>query len=179
MDVDGPAPDATPGTQSALPDRALIDAALDVVDDAGARAPREFLVAAALALAVLAAAFLVGAALADGSVRDLLLNLASEVIGAWITVVLIDGLWRRSEANADAMLGDLRRGLEARRTEPLSAAEREAWTVFVDEYQSRIRGRSAVAALRGFGGYTRELKRLEERGNTTLATYGRETALDR
>jgi hypothetical protein len=156
---------------TARSDRDLIDAALDVVADASARAPREYLLAAALVLAALAAALLVGAALAAGSTRDLLLNLASEVIGAWITVVVIDGLWRRSEANADALLGDLRRGLEARREQPLSAAEREAWTVFVDEYGSRIRGRSALGALRGFRGYGRELERLERVGNETLAAY--------
>jgi hypothetical protein len=152
-------------------DRALIEEALDVVADASARAPREFLLTAALVLAALAAALLVAAALVTGSLHDLLLNLASEVIGAWITVVLIDGLGRRSEARADALLADLRRGLEARRTEQLSEAEREAWSVFVDEYESRIRGRSALVALHGFGGYTRELERLERLGNETLAAY--------
>jgi hypothetical protein len=156
---------------TARSDRALIEAALDVVADARARAPREYLLAAALVLAAVAAALLVGAVLVAGSARDLLLNLASEVIGAWITVVVIDGLWRRSEANADALLADLRRGLEARRAKTLSAAEREAWTVFVDEYQSRIRGRTALGALRGFRGYGRELERLERLGNETLATY--------
>jgi len=160
-------------------DRALIDSALEVVADAGARSPREFILAAALGLGALALALLAGAALVSGSARDLLLNLASEVTGAWITVVLIDGLWRRSQASADALLADLRRGLESRRDGPLSAAEREAWIVFVEEYRSRVGGRTALGALHGFGGYGRELERLERLGNDTLAAYRPEPTLGR
>ena len=56
-------------------DASLIDEALAVVRDARSRAPRDFLLALAVGLGILALAVLAGAALTGDALRDLLLNL--------------------------------------------------------------------------------------------------------
>lgn len=62
-------------------DAGLIDEALAVVRDARSRAPRDFLLVLAVALGAGAVALLIGAALTDGALNDLLLNLGVEEIG--------------------------------------------------------------------------------------------------
>jgi hypothetical protein len=152
-------------------DSALIDDALAVVGDARRRAPRDFVVALAAILGALALALLGAAAVSGGSVRDLLLNLASEVVGAWLTVVLIDGLWKRMEAGASASLERMTAALEERRGLPLTNDERQAWRMFVQEYTQLEGARSPLGQARAVRDYARRLRELEDRGNRTLQAF--------
>src|SRR6476619_3631240 len=133
----------TAGTNGS-PDAGLIDEAVDVVHAARARAPQDFLFGLALVLGSIALALLGAAALTGGTVQDLLLNLGSEVLGAWLTVVLIDGLWKRLEAGATASLEAMTRKLDARRGMRLTDGERSAWRSFVDDYRATGKAESAI-----------------------------------
>ena len=152
-------------------DTALIDAALAAVGDARRKAPRDFVLALAAVLGSLAIALLAGAALAAGAVRDLLLNLGSEVIGAWLTVVLIDGLWKRMEAGGSASLDRISSALQGRRGSPLTEDERQAWRTFVREYSELERARSPLDRARAVPSYASALRELEEHGNRTLEQF--------
>jgi membrane protein implicated in regulation of membrane protease activity len=165
------------GTQARDSDTGLIDEALVVVYDARARAPRDFLFALGIVLGSGALVLLIAAALTGGLLQDLLLNLGVEVIGAWLTVVLINGLWRRLEAGASAGLDAMSGKLEKRRGSPMTDAERQAWRVFVDEYQSLVSAESLVDRLRALLTYRRRMRALEARGNRTLEEF-RQAAVD-
>jgi hypothetical protein len=152
-------------------DAALVDEALAVVDDARRKAPREFVLALSAILGSLALVLLAGAALSGGAVRDLLLNLASEVIGAWLTVVLIDGLWKRMQTGASASLDRMSTDLEARRDAPLTDDERDAWRTFVREYSELERSKSPLDRARAVPRYGSHLRELEAHGNRTLEAF--------
>jgi hypothetical protein len=153
-------------------DTALVDEALAVVADARGKAPREFLRALTGILGSLALGLVAGAALTNGTLHDLLLNLAAEVIGALLTVVLIDGLWKRMEAGTSASLQNMNTELASRRTSPMTQDERLAWRVFVHEYTQLQAARSPLDRARSVVLYRRHLQELEERGNRTLARFG-------
>jgi hypothetical protein len=150
------------------PDVVLIDEAVAVVQDARARAPQDFLFGLAVVLGSIALALLAAAALSGGILQDLLLNLGAEVIGAWLTVVLIDGLWKRLEAGASASLERTSRRLEERKETPLSDAERQAWRAFVDDYRALVDRESPVDRIRAVPSYGRRMHELEARANRTL-----------
>jgi hypothetical protein len=152
-------------------DAKLIDEAIAVVRDARARAPRDFLFALALTLGIAVVALLVGAFLTVGPPHDLLLNLGTEVIGVWLTVVLINGLWRRREVGASAALDAMSRKLEERKGSRLSEEERQAWRVFVDEYRTLVRAESLLDRVRALPTYRRRIRELEARGNRTLEEF--------
>jgi hypothetical protein len=101
-------------------DVGLIDEAVAVVQNARARAPQDFLFGLAVVLGSIALALLAAAALTEGILQDVLLNLGAEVVGAWLTVVLIDGLWKRLESGASASLERTSRRLEERKESPLT-----------------------------------------------------------
>jgi hypothetical protein len=149
----------------------LIDEALAVVKDARARAPRDFLFALAVMLGIATGLLLTGAFLTNGTLHDLFLNLGTEVIGVWLTVVLINGLWRRREVGASAALDAMGRKLEGRRGSQLSEEERQAWQVFVDEYHRLVSAESFVHRLRALPTYRRRIRELEARGNRTLEEF--------
>ena len=153
-------------------DGSLIDEALAVVQDARARAPADFLFALATILGSIALALLAAAAVTGGVLQDLLLNLGSEVIGAGLTVVLIDGLWKRMEAAASETLDDMSRKLEARKGSPMTDEERRAWRAFVDDYHEVQSAESPLDRVRGLPAYGRRLRELEARGNRTLDEFG-------
>jgi hypothetical protein len=159
------------GTQERDSDTGLIDEALAVVHDARARAPRDFLFALGIILGCGALVLLIAAALTGGLLTDIFLNLGVEVIGAWLTVVLINGLWRRLEAGASAGLDAMSVKLERRRGSPMTDAERQAWRVFVDEYQSLVSAESLLDRLRALPIYRRRMRALEARGNRTLEEF--------
>jgi hypothetical protein len=158
-------------------DAALIDQAVAVCDDAVRRAPRDFLLMLALVLGTTAGVLLVAAAVTTGSLQDLLLNLGVEVIGTVLTVVLIDGLWKRQQAGATSTLQAMGRDLEDRRDRPLTEDERDAWRVFVDEYHDLVRAESYRVRARALPHCRRRIRALEARGNRTLERY-RKTAVD-
>ena len=159
------------GQQGRDPDRGLIDEALAVVHDARARAPRDFLLALAVALGGGGLVLLAAATLVGGLLHELLLSLSFELIGALLTVVLIDGLWRRQEAGASAGLDAMSARLERRRGSPMTDEERQAWRVFVDEYQALVSAESLLDRLRTLPTYRRRMRALEARGNRTLEEF--------
>jgi hypothetical protein len=152
-------------------DAELIDEAIAVVQDARARAPRDFLFALAVILGIATVALLAGTFLIGGTLHDLFLNLGTEVIGVWLTVVLINGLWRRREVGASAALGAMSRKLEERRGSQLSEEERQAWRVFVDEYHKLVGAESFLRRVRALPTYRRRIRELEARGNRTLEEF--------
>jgi hypothetical protein len=145
-------------------DGALIEAALAVIRKGKARAPADFLLLLAIILGTVAACLLVGAVLADGVLRDLLLNLAAEVVGALLTVVLIDGLWKRLEASASDTLDALTAELERRKGSALTEAERAAWSHFVEGYRQLERSESARHRIRALGAYRQRVVEIESLG---------------
>src|SRR4051812_47196690 len=176
MEVAGGRSVGTPAL-TAVTDERLIDDALAVVEDARKRAPREFVVALAVLLGAIALALLVAALVTSGILQDLLLNLAAEVVGACLTVVLIDGLWKRMEAGASESMTGLTRRLEERRTATLSDAERQAWPEFVAGYDELARHGSPIARMRSVRDYRHRLQELERRGNRTLREFDPDVAI--
>ena len=152
-------------------DAELIDQAIAVVQDARARAPRDFLFALAVLLGIAVVALLTAAFLTNGALQDLFLNLGAEVIGVWLTVVLINGLWRRREVGASAALDAMSTKLEERRGSQLSEEERQAWQVFVDEYERLVASESFLHRLRALPTYRRRIRELAARGNRTLDEF--------
>lgn len=157
-------------TRIRVDDQRLLDEALVVVRDARQRAPSDFLIAIAVLLGGATLVLLAAAALAGGSAHDFLLNLSSEAIGALVTVVVIDGLWKRAETGASASLRAMGDRLQARRDAgtAMSDVERSSWRSFVDDYRSltaRETLRDRLVATRSFG---RRAHDLEERGERTL-----------
>ena len=155
------------------PDDRLIDDVVDVVRDARRRAPQDFLFALSVVLGLIAVTLLAAGAVTGGVLQDVLLNLGAEVVGAVITVVLIDGLWRRLEAGATASLDAIGTRIEARRGHPMTADEREAWRTFVVEYRTLVAAESLPARIRALPDYRRRMKAMEARGNRTLAEFER------
>jgi hypothetical protein len=158
---------------TANPDADLIDEALDVVHDARARAPADFIIALGVVLGIAAVVLLAVAAVTSGASQDLFLNLGVEVIGAWLTVVLINGLWRRLEVGASASLDAMSARLHERRGSPLSDGEREAWRLFVDEYRELTGSMSWLERVRALPAYRRRMQALEASGNRTLEEFRR------
>lgn len=150
-----------------------IDEAIAVVQDARERAPADFLVALAVILGSAALALFAAAAVTGGALQDLLLNLGVELIGALLTVVLIDGLWKRLEAGASATLEAMGAELVERRTLPISDEERLAWRVFVDEYRAIVRAQSLLDRVFALPAYRRRMRALEAQGNRTLGRFAR------
>jgi hypothetical protein len=164
---------ATPSTTvpSSGSDVALIDDALGVVRHARARVSGDFLLALSVVLALLAITLVTLAALSTGTLQDLLLNLSAEVAGAWLTVVLVDGLWKRLQGGASSGFDSMTHRLEERRTSRLTDDERQAWRRFVDEYNVSVRSESPLARARALPRYATRLHALETRGNRTLEEF--------
>ena len=159
---------ATAGT---LTDRAIIDDALAAVEDARGQAPRDFLMALAIALVLATLVVLgVGIVVGAGIIQDVLLGLGVELLGVLITVVLIDGLWKRREAATTASLASTLSRLDARRSATMSAEERDAWRRFADDYADVRRAGSLVARLRHPASYGRRLTDLQRRAEETSRT---------
>jgi hypothetical protein len=167
---------ATDGADAAaavpLDDR-LIDEVEGVVRDARRRAPQDFLFAISVVLGAIAVALLALGWVTGGVLQSVLLNLGTEVLGAWLTVVLIDGLWRRLEAGATASLDAIGAKVEARRGRPMTADEREAWRAFVDEYRTLVAAESLPDRLRALPDYHHRMKTVADRGNRTLEEFER------
>jgi hypothetical protein len=149
----------------------LVDEALAVVHDARRRAPRDFLITLAVLLGGGALVLLAAAALTGGALHELLINLGFELIGALITVVLIDGLWRRLEAGTSAGLDAMSARLERRRGSQMTEKELQAWRIFVDEYQGLVSADSLVDRLWALPTYRKRMRALEARGNRTLEEF--------
>jgi hypothetical protein len=156
-------------------DQRLLEDALGVVRDARSRLPGDFLVAIG-AFLVLVAAVLLGIGVSvGGRVGDLAINLAVEVVGALLTVVVIDGLWSRAQSGSAVRLrsveDQLQRRIHAHRRDAsrLSETERTGWSDVIAEYR-RLTARGSVfdrlAAARDYG---RRAQRIEKRAEQLLA----------
>ena len=88
-----------------------------------------------------------------------------------MTVVLIDGLWKRFEVGTSASLDAMSRRLENRRGSPMTDDEREAWRTFVDESRPLVEARSPLDRMRAMPGYRRRMRDLEVPGNRTLEEF--------
>lgn len=151
------------------PDPALVDEAVAAMKDAKERAPADFLLALSVALGLGAIALLAGAVLSGGGVlQDLLLNLGAGLVGTWLTVVLVDGLWKRLETGASSSLDAMSARLEERKARPLSDDERRAWRGFVDEYRDLTRSESLLDRVRAIPSHRRRLLELERRARRAL-----------
>ena len=153
-------------------DERLLREALVVVRAARDRAPTDFLIAIAVVLGGIAAVLAVIGLMADGVAQDLALNLAAEVAGTLLTVVLIDGLWDRQQTGAAERLRRMELALLrriARANGPvMSTTDREAWRAFVDEYRELTRRDSFLDRLRAARGFGRRAQGLERRGEALL-----------
>jgi hypothetical protein len=151
-------------------DDVVLERAIEVVRDARERAPADFLVAIAVVLLALAAILLIGGAIVGGSVQDLCFNLGSEALGAWLTVVLIDGLWKRHETGVAARLRDIEDGLVARRDagDELDVTERQGWREFVADYRNLTDRSTVPERIRAARGYGRRAHELELRAEAML-----------
>ena len=162
----------TVSSPDAAIDERLLREALVVVRAARDRAPTDFLIAIAVVLGGIAAILAVIGVLADGVVRDLALNLAAEVAGALLTVVLIDGLWDRQQTGAAERLRRMETALQRRiagaNGPGMSTTDREAWRAFVDEYRELTRRDTLLDRLRAARGFGRRAQALERRGEALL-----------
>ncbi|MFL5778702.1 MAG: hypothetical protein ACJ761_07135 [Chloroflexota bacterium] len=153
-------------------DERLLREALLVIRSARDRAPTDFIFALAVVLGGMAAVLAAIGFLVDGVMRDLSLNLAAEVAGALLTVVLVDGLWDRQQTGAAERLGRLETALRARIShptdEPMSRGEHEAWQAFVAEYRELTRRETLLDRLRAARGYGRRAQALERQGESLL-----------
>jgi hypothetical protein len=157
-------------------DRRIVDDALAVLDDARARAPRDFLFALGVALALGGLAFLAFGLVGSGVTQDLALNVGVQLLGTWLTVVVIDGLWKRQEAGASESLDAMRRQLELRGETGLSPHDREAWTAIVSDYRGLVRSESLPRRLGSLRTYRGRIRELEAKGWRALAIAGAPSA---
>jgi hypothetical protein len=155
---------------AAAPDERLLEEALVVVRAARDRAPADFLVALAVVLGALSAGLFAIGLLVGDPLGDVALDLAVEVFGAWLTVVLIDGLWKRQETGASERLREMEHRLAARLdgSAELTDAERAGWRAFVDEYRDLTTRTTVVERLSATRGYGRRVHRLERHGERLL-----------
>jgi hypothetical protein len=151
-------------------DDSVLGTSIEVVRDARERAPADFLVAIAVVLLAIAAVLLIGGAIIGGWVQDLCFNLGSEALGAWLTVVLIDGLWKRQETGASARLREIEVQLAARRdtADSLDVTERQEWRAFVADYRDLTDRRTLLDRIRSARGYGRRAHELELRAEAML-----------
>jgi hypothetical protein len=152
------------------PDERLLEEALDVIRDARDRLPRDYLVAIAALLGLIAAALLVLGMLVDGRLGDLAINLSVEVLGALLTVVVIDGLWSRAQTGSAERLRKiddrLRMRIRARqRGVQLSPDERAGWEDVVTDYHEltdRATLRDRLIVTRDYGRRAQTIERQAE-----------------
>jgi hypothetical protein len=152
------------------PDERLLEEALGVIRDARDRLPRDYLVAIAALLGLVAAALLVVGMLVDGRLGDLAINLSVEVLGALLTVVVIDGLWSRAESGSAERLRSiearLRIRIRARQSGvSLGADERAGWLDLVGDYHEltdRASVRDRLTVTRDYGRRAQTIERQAE-----------------
>jgi hypothetical protein len=153
------------------PDERLLEEALVTIRDARERLPRDFLIAIAVVLGLVAAALLAVGMLVTGRVGDLAINLSVELIGALVTVVVIDGLWSRAQSGSADRLRLIEDQLRLRMRSriggvPLSAEERDGWQDVVTDYNeltARATLRDRLSATRDYGRRAQSIERRAER----------------
>jgi hypothetical protein len=161
-----------------LKDRQLLDEVIATLRNVRARAPQEFLVLLAVVLGfLLAILILITLLLQDEFARNILLNFSSEIFGAWLTVVLIDGLWRRFQRGSLAEYDLMAEELERRKTDPLTPEERQAWNLYIElirQCEAGMRSRNLFRLLRAIFDSWYRVRRLEAQGNLALSRFGQQ-----
>ena len=145
------------------------------------RAPGDFLTSLSTLLgAGVALLIVVGIVIGSGPISDVLLNIAGEVFGAWLTIVLIGGLWHRLQLRSEREFDVMARALESRRHRGLTPEERRAWSLLVSVYReaepafsSRNPIRYAATLLRTM----RRMRALKREGNATFDDFAREVRM--
>jgi hypothetical protein len=145
------------------PDERLLEEALVVVRAARERAPLDFLVAIALVLVAIAAVLFAIGLVVGGTAQGVTFDLAAEVLGAFLTVVLIDGLWKRQETGAAQGLRATETAIRARQraADPLAPGDRQGWQAFIAEYRDLTGQRSLVGRLGAARSFARRAHDLE------------------
>jgi hypothetical protein len=165
----------SPSSPTTDGDERLLEDALGVVRDARSRLPSDFLVAIGAFLVLVAAVLLAIGVSVGGRVGDLAINLAVEVLGALLTVVVIDGLWSRAQSGNGERLrlveDRLRRRIRAQRQTAalLSETERTGWGEVIAEYGRLTARGSLLDSLAAARDYGRRARRIENRAEELLA----------
>jgi hypothetical protein len=159
-------------------DQQLLDEAIATMRDVRARAPHDFLVALGVALGVLLAVIvLLSVLLQDQFAQGIVLNLGAEIFGAWLTVVLIDGLWRRIQTGSLTEYEIMAQKLATRKATPLTDEEREAWRLVIHMYrhvEAELRTRNPFRFIRAIFVAWNERRLLEAQGNRALVNFERQ-----
>jgi hypothetical protein len=159
----------SPSSPTTDGDERLLEDALGVVRDARSRLPSDFLVTIGAFLVLVAAVLLAIGVSVGGRVGDLAINLAVEVVGALLTVVVIDGLWSRAQTGSAERLrlveDRLQRRLRAQRRAAgqISETERTGWGDVIAEYRRLTARGSLLDRLAAARDYGRRAQRLEQR----------------
>jgi hypothetical protein len=156
--------------QTAGTDERILREALIVVRSARERAPTDFLVALAVVLGGAAFVLVALGLTLNGTLGDLCLNLGAEVAGAWLTVVLVDGLWSRQQTGAAERLRRIEGALQERAAAgtELSTADRDGWRSFIAEYGQLTARSTLLDRVRAARGYGARAHRLEKQGELLL-----------
>jgi hypothetical protein len=156
-------------------DERLLEDALGVVRDARSRLPSDFLVAIGAFLVLVAAVLLAIGVSVGGRVGDLATNLAVEVVGALLTVVVIDGLWSRAQSGSAERLRLVEDRLQRRiwaqqhASGRLSETERAGWGDVIAEYRRLTARESLLDRLAAARDYGRRARRIENRAEELLS----------
>ena len=111
--------------------------------------------------------------LVDGRLGDLAINLSVEVIGALLTVVVIDGLWSRAQSGSAERLrlieDRLRLRIRPRRGGlTLTANERDGWQDVVTGYKELTARTTLRDRLMATRDYARRAQTIERRAEQLL-----------
>ena len=142
-------------------DAELLSEVAAALRDERRRAPGDLLGILALMLVVASVTTLVAGAVAGpGVLQDVLLNLASELVGVVLTVVVIGGLWHRVQASSFGTMDDLVGLVEAHRSTGLDDGERAAYRAMVDLHRRTARSGFLVRLVTGLVFTLRNRRRL-------------------
>jgi hypothetical protein len=156
-------------------DQQLLDNVITALREVRARAPRDFLLLLSILLVILLAVVaLLTVLLQDEFLKNLLLNVGIEIVGAWLTVILIDGLWHRLQVGSLAEYEVMAQKLESRKATPLTDEEREAWSIFIELYrdlEAEMQTMNPFRQVRAMYVAWNKRRWLEAQGNQVLTNF--------
>lgn len=142
-------------------DAVLLSEVADALRDERRRAPADLLgILAMLLVGAAITTLVVGVTVGPGVPQDVLLNLASELVGVVLTVVLIGGLWHRVQSSSYETMDELVALVQAHRTTGLDDGERAAYRAMVDLHRRTARSGFLVRLVTGLVFALRNRRRL-------------------